>query len=765
VIAAFLCVFVLCAPPAGEQGNGALKYRSFRDVPGVTEDEIRAVLELQKRKVPFLYGTMPSTEIFVNANGEMQGFTVLLCEWLSWLFEIPFTTGLYTWGDMLAGLETREIDFTGELTATPERRKTYIMTDAIAERLVKYFRITGSPPLDWIAQTRPLRFGFLSGTTTINEVSEKFDGRFESLFVDSYEDAYRMLKNGTMDAFFEESTAEAAFDIYRDVVVEDFFPLIYGPVSITTQNPENMPIISIVQKVIQNGGIPYLAKMYSHGMQEYKKHKLSLLLTDEEQKYIRDHTAVQFLAEHDNYPLSFYNSYDREFQGICHDVLKEIELLTGLCFELANDQSVDWMALYTQLEAGEASMVSELIRTPERVGRFLWPKNVILTDYYALLSKTSYPNITINEILHTRVGLVKGYAQTELFNRWFPDHRDTVMYDNFHLAFAALERDDVDVVMGTHSQLLMQANFYEKPGYKTNIVFDYSYESAFGFNKKEAVLCSIMDKALNMIDIKSIASQWTLRTYDYSAKLTRSRLPWLLGAVVMLVCVLILLFVLFQRNRRETKKLIKFQNVVMETMAELVEYRDDATGDHIGRTSKFLKILIDALLARGLYRDQTASWNIDQMILSAQLHDVGKIAIDDSILRKPGKLTEEEFSIIKKHTILGGEIIEHIRKKTSEKDFLYYAGLFALYHHEKWDGSGYPFGISGENIPLMARLMAIVDVYDALISERPYKKPTSHTEAIKIIQEGSGSHFDPALAELFISVADRLSGTMKQTEK
>jgi putative two-component system response regulator len=167
----------------------------------------------------------------------------------------------------------------------------------------------------------------------------------------------------------------------------------------------------------------------------------------------------------------------------------------------------------------------------------------------------------------------------------------------------------------------------------------------------------------------------------------------------------------------------------------------------------YLKIIIDTIIERGLYSIQTSSWNTEQMILSSQLHDVGKIAIDDSILRKPGKLTEDEFEIMKKHTILGGEIIKDIQKKTGEREFLDYAYIFAVYHHEKWDGSGYPYGISGDKIPLPARIMAIIDVYDALISERPYKKPFSHEEAIKIIKDGKGSHFDPALIELFLSVS------------
>jgi len=210
----------------------------------------------------------------------------------------------------------------------------------------------------------------------------------------------------------------------------------------------------------------------------------------------------------------------------------------------------------------------------------------------------------------------------------------------------------------------------------------------------------------------------------------------------------------------KTETIVELKNAVMETIAELVERRDNATGGHITRTSRYLKILINKMLEKKLYHGQTASWNkknnIEQIILSAQLHDVGKIAIDDIILRKPGKLTHEEFETMKQHTILGGEIIKEIQSKTGEQEFLDSAFIFAVYHHEKWDGSGYPYGIAGDKIPLPARLMTLIDVYDALISQRAYKEPFSHEEAVKIIKEGKGSHFDPVLTELFLSVSNQL---------
>jgi len=200
----------------------------------------------------------------------------------------------------------------------------------------------------------------------------------------------------------------------------------------------------------------------------------------------------------------------------------------------------------------------------------------------------------------------------------------------------------------------------------------------------------------------------------------------------------------------KTKTVLDLQNAILRTVAELVECRDDTTGGHIERTQSYLQILVDALWTDELYRDEVSSWNIDFLLQSSQLHDVGKIAIKDSILQKPAKLTPEEFEEMKSHTTFGIKVIEKIQENTTEATFLEYAKIFASTHHEKWDGSGYPRGLAGEAIPLQGRLMAIADVYDALISERPYKKAFTHEEAVEIISEGSGSHFDPHLVKIFL---------------
>ena len=205
----------------------------------------------------------------------------------------------------------------------------------------------------------------------------------------------------------------------------------------------------------------------------------------------------------------------------------------------------------------------------------------------------------------------------------------------------------------------------------------------------------------------------------------------------------------------KTKTILKLQNKLLEAMAEMVEGRDGVTGDHIARTRHFLRILLSAAINAGNWREDASEWDIELLCQSCQIHDVGKIAISDSILKKPEKLTAEEFVEMQQHAAVGVRFIENLEDGGEDSAFLRYAKMFAGYHHERWDGTGYPYGLSGENIPLLGRLMAIVDVYDALISDRPYKKALSHEEAVGIILDGKGTHFDPTLVTLFEQVAEQ----------
>ena len=209
-----------------------------------------------------------------------------------------------------------------------------------------------------------------------------------------------------------------------------------------------------------------------------------------------------------------------------------------------------------------------------------------------------------------------------------------------------------------------------------------------------------------------------------------------------------------QMVETRTKTVVELKDTYIKTLAELVEYRDYITGGHIERTQHYLSILLDALKKDGSYVSEISSWDNDLIIRSAQLHDIGKIAIKDSILQKPGSLTDSEFKEIKLHVTVGERIIEKIMKSTTDRFFLEQARILVATHHEKWDGSGYPRELKGEKIPLQGRLMAIVDVYDALVSDRPYRSGIKHNEAVDIISGNKGKHFDPALVDIFLGVSE-----------
>jgi putative two-component system response regulator len=201
---------------------------------------------------------------------------------------------------------------------------------------------------------------------------------------------------------------------------------------------------------------------------------------------------------------------------------------------------------------------------------------------------------------------------------------------------------------------------------------------------------------------------------------------------------------------RRIKEVGLIQDVAMIALGSLAETRDNETGDHIRRTQCYIKVLAKKLQGHPRFAGRLPDETIELLYKSAPLHDVGKVGIPDNILKKPGKLDPDEFEIMKTHTVLGKDsILAAERRLDSPTSFLAFAREIAWSHHEKWDGTGYPRGLAGKDIPLAGRLMAIPDVYDALISERVYKKAFPHEDAVRIIKEGSGSQFDPDMVYAF----------------
>jgi len=219
-----------------------------------------------------------------------------------------------------------------------------------------------------------------------------------------------------------------------------------------------------------------------------------------------------------------------------------------------------------------------------------------------------------------------------------------------------------------------------------------------------------------------------------------------------------------QELQLQNERLIRIQNNTIVSLSNLVENRDEDTGEHVLRTRDYVELIALKARTANLFENELSEEKIRLFIKAAPMHDIGKIVVPDSILKKPGKLTPEEFDMIKLHTSKGGKIVEDVLGAAEDQEYVKIAKEIATYHHEKFNGTGYPEGLKGYEIPLSARIMAIADVFDALVSPRCYKEPMPVEKAFSIIEESAGSHFDPDLAKLFLDAKDDVVKIMKKYE-
>ncbi|MDR0456355.1 MAG: transporter substrate-binding domain-containing protein [Treponema sp.] len=544
-------------PPRVQSGpvRGNVPFNtSFRDIPGVTHDEINAIEVLQKKYSSFVFGTNPATGAFTGKNGEIEGYTALLCEWLTAMFGIPFRSAFHEWGGLLKGLENGEIDFTDEVMATPERMKTYYMTGPIIQRSIKMYRLEGSIPPEYFIRLRPLRYAFFEGSVLRDDIAG-YD--FETVYISSYKAAYQMLKNGEIDAYIGLDSSQAAFDEYNDVVSEDFYPLTFRSSCLSTQKAELQPVINVLQKALDDRTLNYLSELYQAGYQQYLENKVYNMLTAEERAYIQNNPVIPVAAEFDNYPICFFDTHTNQWQGIYFDTLKEIAQLTGLTFERVNDQNAQLQDLIVMLENGKALIISELFRTKEHEDRFLWSEIPLLTDDFAFLSKSDFRSIEISQIPYLNIGIRKKSIYSEYLKKVFPNHKYLVEYDTQDEVWNALKSGRADAIFACQKKLVTYTSYYEEAGYKLNLILNNEFDTSFGYNRDAVVLRSIIDKALCVININNISNQWMLKSYDYRYKVVEAQRPWLIGASVLFFIVLVLVSIFLRRSRNTGRQLEK----------------------------------------------------------------------------------------------------------------------------------------------------------------------------------------------------------------
>ncbi|MDR1815552.1 MAG: transporter substrate-binding domain-containing protein, partial [Clostridiales Family XIII bacterium] len=635
-VAACVCGLAACAP-ADAQPETIQVYTDFREIPGVTAGEIAAVEALVAKYggEGFSYGMFESTETYPRADGTIGGYSALFCDWMSELFGIRFVPQMDDWDTLYNGLLDGTIDFTGELTATPEREELFAMTRPFTERAIVAYRQVGSQSLDEIAKVRPLRFVFLTGSSTADLILESSPYDIEPLYADSLADVTEMMLTGEpADAFLGEEHGRAT--MAEGVYAEDIFPVVYSPSSFSTGQPELAPIVAVLDKYLAQGGLEYLLELYNEGNEDYARDRLYSEFTEEERAYIAAHgeggAPVRLIAETDNYPVCFYNENEGAWQGIAISVLDRICAFTGLRYEVVNPQDADWRVNLEELEDGDADMVSELLYSDTRSGRFLWTDAPYAEDMFSLISLIETEDMEVNEILYSTVGVVAGSAYEDFFRKWFPDHPSLVLCDDTADALAKLKSHEVDVVMASRNLLLNASNYLEDPSFKNNLVFQFSYGSYFGLSRGGTTLCSILSKAQAYVDTETIADRWTERVFDYRAKFARQQVMYLTILSALFVVIIVLLVISVQRRRRaaaDLERTVRERTAELEIQTEAAKVASAAKGDFLSRMSHEIRTPLNAIMGMAQIAKRSAETEspktvhaIDEM-LGASHHLLG----------------------------------------------------------------------------------------------------------------------------------------------
>ncbi|MDR1802150.1 MAG: transporter substrate-binding domain-containing protein [Treponema sp.] len=540
--------------PASKAAFDINAVTSYRDIPGVSAEEIEAIEALKSVRKSFSYASVSSTESFLLSDGTRAGFAREFSGLLSGLFGIPFVQETNTWTPILNGINDKTIDFTGEMTATPQRRETYFMSYPIAQRSLGVFTYGNSALIKTADDLNGLKIGFLIGTITAQSVMDSYpDLAFEIVPITDEASGFEMLRSGGIDAYIDESVTISEFIENEQIHCHEILPLVYTPISLITANPDLAPVISVLDKYIASGGVDKLYELYQTGKYAYSKHVLLRSFSEEEMAYLNSLTAkVPIVLEYDTYPNSFYNEREREFQGIVLDVLNEVTKMTGIEFEIVNDVNTPWPVLFEMLRTGEAAIVSELLKSEDRKDHFLWSEEPYFTSPFAFISKADHPNYEMYQIGQKLVGTITDSAHHEMYNIWFPDSVNLKTYDTTDEMLDALERDEVELVFASEFNLLYQTNYREKPGYKTNLGFPTSSGSYFGFHKNEEMLCAIISRAMTYIDTDRIARDWTNRVFDYTSRFNQVRSVYTTALAATFFLGFVFLGFLFIVNNKKT---------------------------------------------------------------------------------------------------------------------------------------------------------------------------------------------------------------------
>ena len=660
-----------------EQNSAAVWFDSFHDIPGVTEEHIQAVYALLQEHDYFTYGMMLNDEILITGYGEYQGFAPRMANWLSGLFGIPFLPTTLEWADLINGLEDGTVHFTGQLTRTPERELTYFMTSPIALRSLSIVRKSNSAPLSSISSSRTPVFLFLEGTVTsmILQNSEAFDS-FESIYVSSIEEAAKILMSSEVDGFIGDGVQSLSVD-FVGFDITTLYPYVFGATSFSTQSPHLAPIVEIVQLALDNGAISILSNMYADGIIDFKTHRLSLLLSEEEREFIANNPHIIVAAQSYGYPVSFFNHFDGEFQGVAHDILDAISTLTGVTFEIYNQPGMLMDGLLQTLCDGHASILAGSIT---QTATILCADTVLTdpfyTDTYALLSRTDFRAITPNEILFVTVGIVESSGHHIRFNSLFSGYTNVVYFPHLNDLLLALEAGEIDMAFSSLGGFSLLANYLESTGFRINLIFDETYPVKFAVQNE--TLQSLINNALSVIDSESIANFWNNRTFDHSVQELQMQLqsytPLFIGGIALIIIITAFLFLIIRNRHIEKLRLqavIEERNKALERETVILTTILDSMPDILFCKGLDLKLLhVNAKYTEffNLNKSEVIGANESEFLLNAKQNVDKWNEIDRKVISEHEEYRAEEeapafdgevriFDSIKRPVILDGKPI------------------------------------------------------------------------------------------------------------
>lgn len=372
--------------------------------------------------------------------------------------------------------------------------------------------------------------------------------------------------------------------------------------------------------------------------------------------------------------------------------------------------------------------------------------------------------LTLSQLLSTDDEIIESMAGD--IKELDSDIRDTFSYHSENL----IDDDEKDLFHEVYSDYI---RYMSQQGMLSEINLKSSRETA-NYYVNTVMKQQLSDINGDLKDISEYAQEKiaVIRdNLDRSNHITNVAVVFAAIFSVAIITGLLVLFTKFSDNiiisynaeqKQHEDDIIRMQHKTIEGMAELVESRDGETGEHVRRTAYYVEKIAEQLVRMGIYTDVLTPEYIEYLKRYAPLHDVGKIVVSDTILLKPARLTKDEFERMKVHTVEGGRIVEQILSDIETPERVKIAQDIATYHHEKWDGSGYPFGLSGEDIPLCARIMSVADVFDALTSVRCYKEAYSLQSAYDIIESESGKQFDPNIVKAFFELKPGISDYLQQ---